>query len=78
MNERSNKALHVRAPLKWSGGKYKLLDRVYKALKPGKRLIEPFALNRINIIYVQLISDITCCFKMLNKLMHNNYSLQKL
>ncbi|MCW8901404.1 MAG: Dam family site-specific DNA-(adenine-N6)-methyltransferase [Gammaproteobacteria bacterium] len=43
MNKTSNKTQHVRAPLKWPGGKYKLLDRVYKTLTPGKRLIEPFA-----------------------------------
>ena len=28
--------------LKWPGGKYRLIDRISKALGPGERLIEPF------------------------------------
>lgn len=29
--------------LKWAGGKYKVLPRIFSALPPGNRLIEPFA-----------------------------------
>lgn len=32
----------VRPPLKWAGGKYRLLHRILPALPPGKRLVEPF------------------------------------
>ena len=28
--------------LKWDGGKYRLLDRIFAELPPGKRLLEPF------------------------------------
>lgn len=34
---------YIRSPLKWPGGKYRLLDKILKALPPGKRLVEPFA-----------------------------------
>lgn len=43
MKNTSQKTKYVRPPLKWPGGKYKLLDRVYVNLTKGKRLIEPFA-----------------------------------
>ena len=33
---------HIRPPLKWAGGKFRLLDRILPALPPGKRLVEPF------------------------------------
>ena len=33
---------NVRPPLKWAGGKYRLLDKIKELLPPGKRLIEPF------------------------------------
>jgi DNA adenine methylase len=29
--------------LKWAGGKYKIIDRIQRALPKGRRLIEPFA-----------------------------------
>ncbi len=32
-----------RSPLKWAGGKYRLLTHLHKHLPTGKRLIEPFA-----------------------------------
>ena len=31
-----------RPPLKWAGGKYRLLDRIKPRLPPGERLLEPF------------------------------------
>ncbi len=31
-----------RPPLKWAGGKYRLIDRIKTQLPPGRRLIEPF------------------------------------
>ena len=34
---------YQRAPLKWAGGKYGLLDDILSALPAGERLIEPFA-----------------------------------
>ncbi len=33
----------VRSPLKWAGGKYRVLDQIKKRLPNGNRLIEPFA-----------------------------------
>ncbi len=33
----------VRPFLKWAGGKYQIIDRVFAQLPPGKRLIEPFS-----------------------------------
>ena len=33
---------YMRPPLKWAGGKFRLLDRILPALPPGKRLVEPF------------------------------------
>lgn len=33
---------YIRPPLKWPGGKFRLLDRIRAALPPGKRLVEPF------------------------------------
>lgn len=33
---------YIRPPLKWAGGKYRLLDRIISALPSGKRLVEPF------------------------------------
>ncbi len=35
--------LDIRPFLKWPGGKYRLLSRIRGVLRPGKRLIEPFA-----------------------------------
>jgi len=32
----------IRPPLKWAGGKYRILDDIKKMLPEGKRLIEPF------------------------------------
>ncbi len=32
----------IRPPLKWAGGKFRLLGRILPALPPGKRLVEPF------------------------------------
>jgi DNA adenine methylase len=32
----------IRAPFKWAGGKYQILDNIRSLLPPGKRLIEPF------------------------------------
>lgn len=34
--------IKVRAPLKWAGGKYQILDRILPRLPEGERLIEPF------------------------------------
>lgn len=34
---------YQKAFLKWAGGKYKVLPRIFQALPPGRRLIEPFA-----------------------------------
>ena len=34
---------HKRSPLKWPGGKYRLLSRIQKHLGKGQRLVEPFA-----------------------------------
>lgn len=36
-------ANYSRSPLKWAGGKYRILDKVLAALPPGDRLVEPFA-----------------------------------
>lgn len=36
----SNK--YLRSPLKWAGGKYRLLDKIIPAFPPGRRLVEPF------------------------------------
>lgn len=36
-------ANYRRSPLKWAGGKYRILDKVLAALPPGNRLVEPFA-----------------------------------
>ncbi|MDR1125847.1 MAG: Dam family site-specific DNA-(adenine-N6)-methyltransferase [Deltaproteobacteria bacterium] len=36
-------AKRTRPPLKWAGGKFRLLDRILPALPAGKRLVEPFA-----------------------------------
>jgi DNA adenine methylase len=36
-------AVYRKAFLKWAGGKYKVLPRIFAALPPGSRLIEPFA-----------------------------------
>lgn len=33
---------YTRSPLKWAGGKFRLLPRLLEALPPGKRLVEPF------------------------------------
>lgn len=35
-------AKYIRSPLKWAGGKYRILNRVLAALPPGSRLVEPF------------------------------------
>lgn len=35
-------AKFVKSPLKWAGGKYRLLPRIIAALPPGRRLVEPF------------------------------------
>lgn len=34
--------IFTRSPLKWAGGKYRLLGRIIPALPPGRRLVEPF------------------------------------
>ena len=34
--------MRTRSPLKWAGGKFKLLDRILEALPKGNRLVEPF------------------------------------
>jgi len=33
---------YIRSPLKWPGGKYKLLEKINKQIRSGDRLIEPF------------------------------------
>lgn len=33
---------YIRPPLKWAGGKFRLLDRILPELPEGKRLVEPF------------------------------------
>lgn len=33
----------IRPPLKWTGGKYQILDRIKKRLPEAERLIEPFS-----------------------------------
>ena len=33
---------YVRPPLKWAGGKFRLLERIIPELSKGKRLVEPF------------------------------------
>lgn len=43
MQSKSDKQKFMRPPLKWPGGKYRLLDRIYSKLGHGERLIEPFA-----------------------------------
>lgn len=35
-------AKYLRSPLKWAGGKYRILGRILPALPPGSRLVEPF------------------------------------
>lgn len=35
--------IRFRSPLKWPGGKYRLLSRIQKHLSKGHRLVEPFA-----------------------------------
>ena len=40
MQETFNK---LRSPLKWAGGKFRVLDKIKKRLPDGNRLIEPFA-----------------------------------
>ena len=39
----NNKTNNTRPFLKWAGNKYRIIDKVRKALPEGKRLIEPFA-----------------------------------
>ncbi len=58
-----NKSLKsCRSPLKWAGGKYRLLATLKKNLPPGKRLVEPFvgsAVLLLNTDYEQyLLNDI--------------------
>lgn len=36
-------ANYSRSPLKWAGGKHRILDRLLAALPAGERLVEPFA-----------------------------------
>lgn len=37
-----NMSACIRPPLKWAGGKYRLLSRILPVLPQGKRLVEPF------------------------------------
>lgn len=52
----------LRSPLKWAGGKYRVLPHIQKHLPKGKRLIEPFvgsAVVFLNTDYEQyLLNDI--------------------
>ncbi len=52
---------YARPFLKWAGGKYQIIDRVFAQLPPGKRLMEPFsgaAVVSINADYNRLaVSD---------------------
>lgn len=56
------KSIYVRSPLKWAGGKYRLLPQLLKYLPTGDRLIEPFlgsAVVFLNTRYKRyLLSDI--------------------
>lgn len=37
-----NSGKYLRSPLKWAGGKYRVLERISSALPTGERLVEPF------------------------------------
>ena len=70
MQEAPNK---IRPPLKWAGGKYRVLDDIKKRLPDGNRLIEPFAGSSVvflNTDYKRYTlsdsnKDLICFYKLL-------------
>ena len=49
---------YIRPFLKWAGGKYLLLDRIFSALPAGKRLLEPFTGSAVVAINAKFNSAI--------------------
>ena len=65
----------IRPPLKWAGGKYRVLNEIRKRLPDGNRLIEPFAGSSVvflNTDYKRYTlsdsnKDLICFYKLLKR-----------